>query len=373
MSRVSINQPSTSGKVNTIGRGRGGPSSNAMTGMILINGLDAKALFDTGATNSFISQKFVDRHGFLIDLGGSPLKIKGFDVILGMDWLTKCHAMVDCVRWEILFEIPGQPAHQYAVVCDSSLSVPLIAAVEAKRILRDGGEAFLAVVLNLKEELPNLRDIPVVQEASWVTTVQRELKVQLQVLLDKGLIRPSVSPWDAPVLFVKKKDGTMRMCIDYRLLNKVTIKNRYPLPQIDDLFDQLQGSVVYSKIDLRSGYHQIRVRDSDIMKTAFRTRYGHYEFLVMSFGLTNAPAAFMELMNRIFRPYLFIDDILVYSKSMEEHTEHLRLVLEVLKANQLYAKLSKCEFWMSSVSVLGHVVSAEGIAVDPAKVEAVLN
>ncbi|XP_019258625.1 PREDICTED: uncharacterized protein LOC109236846 [Nicotiana attenuata] len=143
------------------------------------------------------------------------------------------------------------------------------------------------------------------------------------------------------------------MCIDYQQLNKVTIKNKYPLPRIDDLFDQLQGAKVFSKIHLRSGYHQLRIRASDVPKTAFRTRYGHYEFLVMSFGLTNAPAAFMELMNRVFRPYLdmfvivFIDDILVYSRSQEEHEQHLRVVLQTLKDSQLYAKFSKCEFMVS--------------------------
>ena len=147
----------------------------------------------------------------------------------------------------------------------------------------------------------------------------KELKEQLKDLLEKGFIRPSISPWGAPVLFVRKKDGSLRMCIDYRQLNKVTVKNRYPLPRIDDLFDQLQGASFFSKIDLHSGYHQLRVRECDIPKTAFRTRYGHYEFVVMSFGLTNAPAAFMDLMNRVFKQYLdmfvivFIDDILVYS------------------------------------------------------------
>ncbi|GJQ91448.1 putative reverse transcriptase domain-containing protein [Tanacetum coccineum] len=180
----------------------------------------------------------------------------------------------------------------------------------------------------------------------------KELSEQLKELSDKGFIRPSSSPWGAPVLFVKKKDGSFRMCIDYRELNKLTVKNRYPLPRIDDLFDQLQGSSVYSKIDLRSGYHQLRVREEDIPKTAFRTRYGHYEFQVMPFGLTNAPAVFIDLMNRVCKPYLdkfvivFIDDILIYSKNKQEHEEHLKLILELLKKEELYAKFSKCEFWI---------------------------
>ena len=206
----------------------------------------------------------------------------------------------------------------------------------------------------------------------------KELKLQLQELLDKGFIRPSVSPWGAPVLFVKKKDGTLRLCVDYRQLNKLTVKNKYPLPRIDDLFDQLKGASIFSKIDLRSGYHQLKIKDADVHKTAFRTRYGHYEFLVMPFGLTNAPTAFMDLMNRVFRPYVdqfvvvFIDDILVYSKDRESHDTHLRVVLEILRKEQLYAKLSKCEFWLSEVSFLGHIVSKEGIQVDPKKIEVVV-
>jgi hypothetical protein len=177
-----------------------------------------------------------------------------------------------------------------------------------------------------------------------------ELKKQIDELLEKCYIRPSTSPWAAPVLFVEKNDGTTRMCIDYRALNEVTVKNKYPLPRIEDLFDQLRGASVFSKIDLRSGYHQLRIRPSDIPKTAFITKYGLYEFMVMSFGLTNALAYFMYLMNNVFMDYLnkfvvvFIDDILVYSQNEQEHEEHLRKVLQRLRDCQLYAKLSKCEF-----------------------------
>ncbi|GKA22106.1 putative reverse transcriptase domain-containing protein [Tanacetum coccineum] len=206
-----------------------------------------------------------------------------------------------------------------------------------------------------------------------------KLSNQLKELQEKGFIRSSHSPWGAPMLFVKKKDNEMRMCIDYRELNKLTIKNRYPLPRIDDLFDQLQGACCFSKIDLRSGYHQLRVREEDIPKTAFRTRYGHFEFTVMPFGLTNAPAIFMDLMNRVCKPYLdkfvivFIDDILIYSKSEEEHEVHLKTILDLLEKEKLYAKFSKCEFWLKEVQFLGHVVNRDGIHVDPSKVESVKN
>jgi hypothetical protein len=177
-----------------------------------------------------------------------------------------------------------------------------------------------------------------------------ELKKQIDELLEKGYIRPSTSPWAAPMLFVEKKYGTKRMCIDYRSLNEVTIKNKYPLPRIEDLFDQLRGASVFSKIDLRSDYHQLRIRPSDMPKTTFITKYGLYEFTVMSFGLTNAPAYFMYLMNSVFMDYLdkfvvvFIDDILIYSQNEQEHEEHLSKVLQRLRDCQLYAKLSKCEF-----------------------------
>nr|GEY86053.1 putative reverse transcriptase domain-containing protein [Tanacetum cinerariifolium] len=205
----------------------------------------------------------------------------------------------------------------------------------------------------------------------------KELSDQLKELADKDFIRPSSSPWGAPFLFVKKKDGSFRMCIDYRELNKLMVKNRYPLPRIDDLFNQLQGSSIYSMIDLRLGYHQLRVQEEDIPKTAFRTRYGHYKFQVMPFGLTNAPAVFMDLMNRVCKPYLnkfvivFIDDILIYSRNKQEHEEHLKLILELLKKEQLYAKLSKCEFWIPKVQFLGHVINSQGIHVDPAKIKSI--
>ncbi|GJS62377.1 putative reverse transcriptase domain-containing protein [Tanacetum coccineum] len=205
----------------------------------------------------------------------------------------------------------------------------------------------------------------------------KELSDQLQELPDKGFIRPSSSPWGAPILFVKKKDRSFRMYIDYRELNKLTVKNRYPLLRIDDLFDQLQGSSVYSKIDLRLGYHQLRVHEEDIPKTAFRTRYGHYEFLVMRFGLTNAPTVFMDLINLVCKPYMdmfvivFINDILIYSKSKQEHEDHLKLILGLLKKEELYAKFSKCEFLIPKVQFLGCVIDSQGIHVDPAKVDSI--
>ncbi|GJV83534.1 putative reverse transcriptase domain-containing protein [Tanacetum coccineum] len=255
----------------------------------------------------------------------------------------------------------------------------------------EDADLFLAQISAKKEEDKSegkqLKDIDLIPGAAPVARApyrlapskMKELSEQLQELSDKGFIRPSSSPWAAPVLFVKKKDGSFRMCIDCRELNKLTVKNRYPLPRIDDLFDQLQGSSIYSKIDLRSGYHQLRVREQDIPKTAFRTRYGHYEFQVMPFGLTNAPAVFMDLMNRVCKPYLdkfvivFIDDILIYSKDKKEHEEHLKAILELLKKEKLYAKFSKCEFWIPKVQFLGHVIDSRGIHVDPAKIESIKN
>ncbi|WVZ52437.1 hypothetical protein U9M48_003492 [Paspalum notatum var. saurae] len=207
---------------------------------------------------------------------------------------------------------------------------------------------------------------------------QEELRKQLDDLLSKKLIRRSVSPWRAPILFTKKKDGSWRMCVDYRVLNAVTIMNKYPLPRMDELFDHLKGARVFSKIDLQSGYNQILVREEDIEKTAFATMYCHYEFRVMSFGFTNAPPCFMETMNNMLHKFdqfvvVFIDDILIFSKTTKkEHEQHLMMVLQTLRDNKFYAKLKKCEFWLSEVSFLGHVINEKVISVDPSKVSTVV-
>ncbi|GJS27544.1 putative reverse transcriptase domain-containing protein [Tanacetum coccineum] len=440
-------------KVYAVGNAGANPDNNVVTGTFLLNNRYASILFDTGADRSFVSTAFSSRivitptaldhdynveladgrivglntiirgctlnllnHPFNIDL--MPVELGSFDVIIGMDWLAKYHAVIVCA--EKIVRIPF--GDEILIVRGDGSSnkhgtrLNIISCTKAQEYLTKGCHVFLANITATKDEDKSkekrLEDVPVVQEFPEVfpedlpgipptrqvefridlvpgaTPVARapyrlapsemkELAEQLQELTDKGFIRPSSSPWGAPVLFVKKKDGSFRMCIDYRELNKLTVKNRYPLPRIDDLFDQLQGSSIYSKIDLRSGYHQLRVREEDIPKTAFRTRYSHYEFQVMSFGLTNAPAMFMDLMNRVCKPYLdkfvivFIDDILIYSKSKKEHEEHLRQILKLLKKEELYAKFSKCEFWISRVQFLGHVIDCRGIHVDPAKIESI--
>ena len=319
---------------------------------------------------------------------------------------------MDCFHKTITFKVEEPKTNViFKGIRKEKTSTGLVITLDAVKLLENGCEGYFAFISE-KKPLKVLEGIPVVCEFPDVFPDEipglppyrevdfpielvpgtapiskapyrmapaelRELKEQLQELLDKGFIRPSVSPWGAPVLFVRKKDGTLRMCIDYRQINQVTIKNKYPLPRIDELFDQLQGAAYFSKIDLRSGYHQLRVREQDIEKTAFRTRYGYYEFLVMPFGLTNAPAVFMALMNMIFAPYLdqfiviFIDDILVCSRSVEEHADHLRKSLQLLRIHQLYAKLEKCDFWLDQVAFLGHIITRDGLAVDPTKVEAV--
>ena len=336
------------------------------------------------------------------------LGIHDFDIVLGMDWLSKHRATLDFYKKEgrlVRLEEPGVIFRGIK----REIAPSLINAMTASKMLRKGCQGYLAFVVDRRQEGTRLKDIPIVREFLVVfpddisglppdraiefvielilgtepisippyrmaPTELKELKTQLEELLSKGFIRPSTSLWGAPVFFVKKKDGSLQLCIDYRQLNRATICNQYPLPRKDELFDQLHGSWVYSKIDLRSGYHQLRVRENDVSKTAFRMRYGHYEFLVMPFRLTNAPTAFMDLMSRVFSPYLdkfvivFIDDILVYSGSPEEHAEHLRTVLQILRKRQLYAKFSKCQFWLDKVDFLGHVNSAEGISVDPQKI-----
>ena len=206
---------------------------------------------------------------------------------------------------------------------------------------------------------------------------EEEIARQLKEYLSMGHIRVSKSPWGAPVLLVKKKEGSWRMCINYRRLNKMTIRNAYPLPRADDLIDRLHGARYFTKIDLRTGYHQIRIAEDDIPKTAFRTRYGHYEFLVMPFGLTNAPATFQQTMNDIFRDQLghfvvvFLDDILVYSRTLQEHVEHVRFVLQKLRNHSFYAKHSKCEFFQRSIVYLGHLVTERGLEIEPSRIEKV--
>jgi hypothetical protein len=215
---------------------------------------------------------------------------------------------------------------------------------------------------------------PIAKRPYRIAPVEHEeVKKTIEELLAKGYIRCSFSPWAFPVLLVEKKDGAKRMCVDYQDLNAVTIKNKHPLPRIEDLFDQLQGACVFLKIDLCSGYHQLKIHPEDIPKMAFTCKYGLYKYTVMSFGLTNALAFFMHLMNKVFMDYLdtfmviFIDDILVYSKLEEEHEKHLKLVLQRLREHKLYAKLSKCEFWIDEVPFLGHVISKGVLQWAPAR------
>nr|GEX55573.1 putative reverse transcriptase domain-containing protein [Tanacetum cinerariifolium] len=295
-------------------------------------------------------------HPFNIDL--LPVELGSFDVIVGMDWLSKYDAVIGCVEKLVrvpfgneILTIRGEGSNERN---ESRLNI--ISCSNAQEYMSKGYLPGIPPTRQVEFQIDLVPGAALVARAPYrlAPSEMKELVDQLQELTDKGFIRPSFSPWGAPVLFVKKKDRSFRLCIDYRELNKLTVKNRYLLPRIDDLFDQLQGLSVYSKIDLRSGYHQLRVREEDILKIAFKTRCGHYEFQVMPFGLTNAPAVFMDLMNRVCKPYLdkfmiaFSYDILIYSKDEKGHKEHLKAILELLK---------KEEF--------------QGIHVDPAKIESV--
>ena len=359
-----------------------------------------------------------------------------YDVILGKPWLTQHNPAIDWKANAVSFQfegvrhqlVPKQQPLQFQLISakqlgkaakckDNELFLLTIKQLEeAAQAGQESGDnldaAGTAALLvhqiqpgaalhpiiqqyldvfpdSLPQELPPQREIdhrielePGAGPTSRATyrmsyTELDELRKQLKELEEAGHIRPSKSPFGAPVIFVKKKDGTMRMCVDYRALNKITIKNRYPLPRIDELLDRLEGATIFSKIDLRSGYHQVRIADEDVHKTAFRTRYGHFEFKVLPFGLTNAPATFMALMHDVFRPYLdtfvivFLDDILIYSRLRREHEDHLRKVLDLLRQHKLYGKLSKCEFFSDQVEFCGHVVSKDGVSTAQSKVESI--
>jgi hypothetical protein len=399
--------------------------ASVLTGTFSISDTPVKILFDSGATHSFISDKLLGKmglkgshtnsaykiitpgrqitsniliRGVCLGLGSKifptnliSISLAGMDVILGMDWMTLHKVVLDIS--DRVVEITSPTVGHTTLYLpfkdgtDSCAFVTIISPLEEIPVVCEYPDVF-------PDELPGM---PLDRDVEFVIELQpgtapiskrayrmppkelAELKNQLQELLDKGYIRLSSSPWGCPALLVKKKDGSLTLCVDYRPLNAVTIKNKYPLPRIDVLFDQLARAKVFSKIDLHYGYHQIKIRPCDIPKTVFSTRYGLYEFLVMSFGLTNAPAYFMYLMNSMFMMELdkfvvvFIDDILIYSKNEKKHAKHLRIVLQRLRDHKLYAKFSKCEFWLKSVKFLGHTISQDGISVDPSKVQEVMD
>jgi hypothetical protein len=404
-------QNQSRGRVNHVTAESVPEDADMVYGMFLVNSIPASVLFDSGASHSFITESFMEQHNIpkyplkkmlhISSPGGDMkathscphvnLKIQGIyfsvnlvvlgsngiDVILGCNWLKSCDGVIQCANGTItLTRSQGERVQVSTDMSTNAKGKTVINHLEEKpleniKVVCEYPDVF-------PEELPGMppdRDIEFsiellhgtapISKIPYRIDVKDlvELKNQIEELLEKGFIRPSSSPWGAPVLFVNKKDGSRRMCVDYRSLIEVTIKNKYPLPRIEDLFDQMKGAKIFSKIDLRSGYHQLKIRAEDVPKTTFTTRYGLYEFLVMSFGLTNAPAYFMNLMNKLFMEYLdqfvvvFIDDILIYSPNEETHEDHLRLVLQKLRDNQLYAKLSKCDFWLKEVAFLGHIVT----------------
>ncbi|KAL0540317.1 hypothetical protein IC582_024552 [Cucumis melo] len=345
---------------------------DVITGTILICNVSVDILFNPGDTHFFVSSIFLTKLNRMLELLLEELAIYTpvGDVLLVNEVLRNYEVLVEGIS--MLVDLIPLELQRNEVVFRKPGSIEVVFRDDLSSLPPDREIEFTS------ELLPGTT--PISQAPYRMAPNElKELKMQLQELVNKGYIRPSVSPLAVQVLFVKKKDGILKLCIDYRQLNKVTIRNKYPFPRIDDLFDQLRGAALFSKIDLSSGYHQLKVRESDIAKTTFRMRYGHYEFRVMPCGLTNALAVFMDLMNRIFHQYLvqfvimFIDDILVYSIDREAHEEHLRIVLKTLRDKQLYAKFSKCEFWLEQIVFFGHVVSTKGVSVDPQKVEAVVN
>jgi hypothetical protein len=332
------------------------------------------------------------------------LPLGSYDCLIGMEWLDHHHSILDCRRKEFTC-LDEEGNRKIVQAIPIVVAIREISAMQLNKCYRKGCQLFAYHVKETPKDkvsdfgyhvvpkdfedvfqevpgLPPKRYIdlsvnfmpgaaPVSKAPYRMSTLElKELQLQHEDLLNKGYICPSMSPWGALVLFVKKKDRMLRLCIDFRQLNNVIVKNKYALPSIDELFDQLKDAKIFSKIDPRSRYHQVRIKDEDIIKTAFRTRYGHYEFIVVLFEISNTPVVFMCLMNGVFMDYLdkfvivFLDEILVYSKSGEEHEQYLRMVLQVLREHQLYEKLSKCSFYQEKIHYLGHIILKDGIVID---------
>ncbi|KAI3667253.1 hypothetical protein L6452_42302 [Arctium lappa] len=326
----------------------------------------------------------IDENPFKVNL--LPITIGGFNIVIGMDWSTQNNA--DIFYTKKMIRVPVVSGGVVTIYEEKRMgSTPIISSLKARKHLSKGCSSYLAYIVDAKLEKKTIEDVEIVRDY---------LDVFLEDLpgYDDGIPYRSYSrsgpitrtpyrlaPTEMQEMMSQLKELLKKRFIrlNYRELNKVTVKNKYPLPRIDDIFDQLQGAGCFSKIDLRSGYHQVRVKKDDIPKIAFRIRYGHYEFQVMSFGLTNASAVYMELMNCVCHPFLdnsvivFFDDILIYLKDKVEHEKHLQEVLEVLPIEKLFAKLSKWEFWLQDVQFLGHIVSKGGVKLDPNKIEAMMD